>query len=50
MKKMEQMTKLPRAAARRHKKADPFYLTKAWEKKRLEVLRRDKYVCQKCGA
>jgi 5-methylcytosine-specific restriction protein A len=43
------MTKLPRAAARRHKKADPFYLTKAWEKKRLEVLRRDKYLCQKCG-
>ena len=32
------------------KKADKFYLSKEWKKKRLEVLRLDKYKCQHCKA
>jgi len=43
------VTLLPRAAARRAKRVDPFYLTRAWESVRLQALRRDDYTCQKCG-
>lgn len=28
------------------KKADPFYKSKRWEKKRAKILRRDQYQCQ----
>ena len=31
-------------------KTNPFYLTWAWKKKRLEVLRLDKFECQHCKA
>lgn len=32
------------------KKADPFYLTKAWKNARLAVLQRDSYLCVDCMA
>ena len=40
---------ISRAAARRQKKVDPFYLTKAWEQVRHQALKRDNYTCEKCG-
>ncbi len=30
--------------------AKPFYRSKEWEKVRQYVIRRDKYLCQKCGS
>ncbi|MGM8137503.1 HNH endonuclease [Enterococcus italicus] len=30
------------------KKANPFYLTGEWKRKRLEILERDHYECQEC--
>jgi 5-methylcytosine-specific restriction protein A len=29
---------------------NPFYLTPKWKATRLQVLRRDRYYCQECGA
>ena len=29
---------------------NPFYLSKRWKDTRLKVLRRDRYICQECGA
>jgi len=31
------------------KQVDPYYLSPQWQKLRLEVLRRDKYLCHHCG-
>ena len=32
------------------KARNPFYLSKRWKETRLKVLRRDRYICQQCGA
>lgn len=32
------------------KKANPFYLSRVWKDKRLEILERDNYECQWCKA
>ncbi len=37
-------------AARRAKRADPFYLSDEWKRLRLDCLRRDGFACVKCGA
>jgi 5-methylcytosine-specific restriction endonuclease McrA len=34
---------------RSKKRGDPFYLSKPWKVLRLKALRRDRYMCQKCG-